>query len=332
MIDILIFFIAASLLLYILLGGSDFGAGILELLPAGNLREAQKETVNRAMGPVWEANHIWLILIVVILFMGFPPIFTTLMTSLHVPMLALLTGIVVRGTVFTFRHYDAVQEPFSQRVYTWLFGWSSLWSAMWLGITAASLSRGVIDPDAQDIWLAYFAPWWGWYPLAVGLFTACIFAFLAAVYLVGETKDQVLQRRFRRRAAAFNALVVLSGALVFVASMGEERGLYQLFRQKSLAILALGLATILFVVLWLFVARHRAIMARVVAAGQVALILLGWWILYAPDAVIMTTGELNFYEVAAPDATLRQLVIALLVGSVFIFPSLIFLLKVFKSN
>ena len=110
MIDVLVFFIGASLLLYVVLGGSDFGAGIIELLPAGRLRDAQKRVINRAMGPVWEANHMWLILIVVILFMGFPTIFTTLMVALHVPMLALLVGIVVRGTAFTFRHYDAVQK------------------------------------------------------------------------------------------------------------------------------------------------------------------------------------------------------------------------------
>ena len=168
MIDILVSFIAASLLLYVLLGGSDFGAGIIELLPAGRLREAQKAVINRAMGPVWEANHMWLILLVVILFMGFPSIFTTLMIALHIPMLALLVGIVVRGSAFVFRHYDAVQEPRTQRIYTWLFGLSSLWSACWLGIIAASLNRGIIDPASRDVWAAWFAPWWGVYPLAVG--------------------------------------------------------------------------------------------------------------------------------------------------------------------
>lgn len=144
MIDVLVFFIGASLWLYVLLGGSDYGAGILELLPAGGRREAQKHVINEAMGPVWEANHIWLILVIVVLFVGFPTIFTTLMVALHIPMLALLVGIVVRGTAFTFRHYDAIQAPGSQRVYTLLFGVSSLWAALWLGIIVASLNRGLI--------------------------------------------------------------------------------------------------------------------------------------------------------------------------------------------
>ncbi len=332
MIEILVFFIAASLLLYILLGGSDFGAGIMELLPAGDLREKQKKVINHAMGPVWEANHIWLILIVVILFMGFPRVFTVLMVSLHLPMLALLLGVVVRGTMFTFRHYDSIQTPRSQGAYTWMFGLSSLWTAVWLGIIAASLNRGVIDPQAVEVWDAYFAPWWGWYPLAVGLFVPCIFAFLACVFLIGETEDGTLRERFRRRGAAFNGAVIVTGGLVFLSSLGEEVSLARQFVRHPLAIAAMVLATALFVMLWFFVARRRVMLARVVASGQVVLILLGWWLLYAPNAAITRAGPMSFYAEAAPEATQRQLVIALLVGSLFIFPSLVFLLRVFKAG
>jgi cytochrome d ubiquinol oxidase subunit II len=332
MIDILVFFIGASLLLYVLLGGSDFGAGIIELLPAGRLREKQKEIINHAMGPVWEANHMWLILIVVILFMGFPTIFTTLMIALHLPMLALLVGIVVRGTAFTFRHYDAIQEKKSQRTYTWLFGLSSLWTAFWLGIIAASLNRGIIDPDGREFWRAYIAPWWGAYPLSVGAFVASIYAFLASIYLIGETDDAELKRRFHRLGAIFNGLVVLMGGVVFVTSLGEHESLATSFLRSPLNLTVVALATALFFALWFFVRTHRVMLTRVVASGQVALILIGWCLLYAPNAVLTARGPLSFYTEAAPPATLRQLVIALLVGSVFIFPSLFFLLRVFKLS
>lgn len=332
MIDLLILFIAGSLLLYVVLGGSDFGAGIIELLPAGSVREAQKAVINRAMGPVWEANHMWLILIVVILFMGFPTIFTTLMVALHLPMLALLVGIVVRGAAFTFRHYDAIQAPRSQRVYTWLFGLSSLWTALWLGIVAASLNRGTIDPAAREFWRAYVAPWWGAYPLTVGIFVACIYAFLASVYLIGETEVPELKRRFVRLGAIFNVLVIAVGALVFVASLGERASLPAAFLKDPLKLTVIGVATLLFLALWVLVAKRRTMLTRMVAAGQVALILLGWYLLYAPNAVLTVEGPLDFYALAAPAATLRQLVIALVIGSVFIFPSLFFLLRVFKSS
>jgi cytochrome d ubiquinol oxidase subunit II len=332
MIDALVLFIGASLLLYVLLGGSDFGAGILELLPAGRLRRAQKEVINRAMGPVWEVNHMWLILVVVILFMGFPTIFTTIMIALHIPMLALLVGIVVRGTAFTFRHYDPVQDGKSQRIYTWLFGFSSLWSACWLGVIAASLNRGIINPASREIWAAWFAPWWGIYPLSVGVFVACIYAFLAGIYLVGETEEPELQRRFLHLAAGFNVLVILAGGLVFAASMGEHQSLLAAFMRRPLNLAVMILATLLFVVLWFFITKHRKMLTRVVASGQVALILLGWYVLYAPNAVLTADGPLSFYREAAAPATLRQLLLALVVGSGFIFPSLYLLFRVFKAG
>jgi len=332
MIDILITFIGASLLLYVLLGGSDYGAGILELFPAGKFREQQKNVINHAMGPVWEANHMWLILIVVILFMGFPAIFTTLMISLHLPMLALLIGIVVRGAAFTFRHYDAIQDPRSQRVYTWLFGLSSLWTAMWLGIIAASLNRGLIDTHARDPWTAYIKPWWGLYPLAVGIFITCIFVFLASVYLIGETEDTDLKRHFKRWAIFLNCAVVIAGGLVFSVSIAEHESLLAAFARTPLAWGVMVLATLLFLAMWWLVRRGYHLWIRVVAIGQATLILIGWLLLYAPDAVNTVQGPLSFYQQAAPAATLRQLVIALLVGSVFIFPSLFFLFRIFKMK
>lgn len=336
MTHILIFFISASLLLYVVLGGSDYGAGILELLPVRSkkLRELQKRVVNAAMGPVWEANHVWLILIVVILFMAFPEIFTTVMITLHVPLLALLAGIVVRGATFSFRHYDPVHDEKSQRVYTALFSGSSLWTAMWLGIIAGSLNRGEL-PDAHaragmSAFDAYIAPWLDLYPFCVGLFVACIFAFLASVYLVGETGDAELKKLFTRRAAIFNALVVLAGGLVFLASLFETKSLFAAFREHPLAIAPIVVATLLFGALWKFI--RRTMLARVTAAGQVTMILLGWWLLHAPDALITTAGPVNLYEAAAPRASQLQLMLALLVGSCIIFPSLIFLLRVFKAK
>lgn len=330
MIEILIFFIGMSLWLYVLLGGPDFGAGILELLPAGKSREARKKLINQAMGPVWEANHMWLILVIVILFMGFPGIFVTLMVSLHLPMLALLVGIVIRGAAFTFRHYDAIEAPASQRVYTWLFGLSSLWTSFWLGIIAASLNRGVIDLTTRDTWDAYIRPWFGIYPAAVGVFVTCIFLFLACVYLIGETDDVDLRHGFTLRAVVCNCLVVLSGGLVFLASLAERKSLFTAFLEKPLTLLVMALATGLFAALWICIRHDRVFLTRVAAAGQASLILLGWMILYSPNAVTTLQKPLDFYQEAAPPATLWQLVLALLIGSVFIFPALFYLFRIFK--
>ncbi|MEN0059782.1 MAG: cytochrome d ubiquinol oxidase subunit II [Bdellovibrio sp.] len=332
MVEILLFFIGASLLLYVLLGGADYGAGILELLPLKKWREEQKDLINAAMGPVWEANHMWLILIVVILFMGFPLLFTTLMTSLHIPMVALLIGIVLRGSVFTFRHYDAQKDDTSQKLYTWLFGLSSLWTSLWLGIIAASLSRGLIDLEARDFHSAYIAPWWGLYPLVQGFFVVCIFSFLASVYLIGETSHPELQKIYIRRACVLNIFLIAVGALVFVTSSLDGSPLLKDFISHPWALACMGGATLLFFILWIFITKRYAFWTRIASAGQVTLILLGWYFLYAPHAILTKQGPLNFFDVAAPTATLKQLTYALLVGSVFIFPSLIYLMKIFKSK
>ncbi|MBS1972116.1 MAG: cytochrome d ubiquinol oxidase subunit II [Bdellovibrionales bacterium] len=331
MIEILLFFIGASLLLYVLFGGADYGAGILEMLPAGKLREAQKKVINEAMGPVWEANHMWLVLVVVILFMGFPPVFTTLMISLHIPMVALLVGIVIRGCAFTFRHYDAVQEPRSQRVYTILFALSSVWTSLWLGIIVASLNRGRMDMHTQHFYDAYVAPWFGIYPLTMGVFVVVIFAFLASVYLIGETQDLELKRMFTRRAFFLNIFVVLCGGLVFASAEAESSSLLQEFIKHKIALLMMVFATLMYMLLWFVIRRQKTLWVRILSAAQVTLILGGWLFLYAPNALITTEGPMSFYTAAAPPATQLQLVIALIVGSCFIFPSLFYLMKVFKT-
>lgn len=332
MVSVLLVFVGASLLLYVVLGGADYGAGILELLPAGARRERQKELINHAMGPVWEANHMWLIIVVVILFMGFPTAFNAIMTSLHLPVVALLIGIVVRGSAFTFRHYDAVQEPRSQAVYTALFGVSSLWTSFWLGVIAASLFRGRVDLDSRDFFEAYVAPWWGVFPTVMGIFTCLIFAFLASLYLVGEAREADLARYFARRAFLLNVLVILGGGAVFAASAAEGGDLLEKFLDSPGALACMVAATLFFGLLWSSTARKSLFLTRAVAASQCALILLGWYILQAPNVMLTKEGPMSFYGVAAPEATLFQLNLALIIGSLFIFPSLFYLLKVFKSS
>lgn len=330
MIYILLFFIGASLLLYVVLGGADYGAGILELLHSGKFREKQKHLINHAMGPVWEANHMWLIIVVVILFMGFPKVFLTLMTSLHIPMVALLIGIVVRGAVFTFRHYDPIQEPRSQKLYTVLFGLSSLWTSLWLGIIAGSIFHGDINTTSTNFAEAYVLSWLGAFQLAMGLFVVSIFSYLASIYLIGETDDPAMKRYFLRRAFTLNVCVILNGGLVFLASYLEQGNLVGRFFENPLALICLVSATLFFAVLWSVAKSKRTYLLRVLAAGQISFILFGWYSIYAPNALLDKAGSLTFFEAAAPDATLKQLTIALVIGSAFIFPSLFYLLKIFK--
>src|SRR3954452_3987184 len=120
MLALIILILGTSFVLYTLLGGADFGAGIIETF-AGRREES---TISRAIAPVWEANHVWLILAVVILFTGFPLVYSSLSLVLHIPLMLVLVGIIFRGCAFTFRHYDVVNDN-SHKYFTVLFRISS---------------------------------------------------------------------------------------------------------------------------------------------------------------------------------------------------------------
>ena len=121
MLTLIIGILGAAFVLYTILGGADFGAGIIETF-AG---EKGERTISKAIAPVWEANHVWLILAVVILFTAFPAVYASVSLVLHIPLMLVLLGIIFRGTAFTFRHYDVMHDD-THRYYTILFKTSSI--------------------------------------------------------------------------------------------------------------------------------------------------------------------------------------------------------------
>ena len=211
---VVIAFLYLAILLYLLLAGADFGAGIIEMFTSQrNLRRTRK-TLYHAIGPIWEANHMWLIIVIVILFVGFPIIYTDLSVYLHIPLLIMLMGIIARGTAFVFRHYDAVQDEM-QELYNKVFVWSSFITPFFLGVIAGSTISGHIDKGAQTFLDAYIFSWFNWFSLAVGLFTVVLCGFLASVYLIGEADNENDKQRFINKAKQTNIIAVVAGVLVF---------------------------------------------------------------------------------------------------------------------
>jgi cytochrome bd-type quinol oxidase subunit 2 len=133
--------ILVSLTIYALGAGADFGGGVWDLFATGARRGAQRHTIARAMGPIWEANHVWLILAVVLLFAGFPVAFAALGTALHIPLSLLLIGIVLRGSAFTFRTYDDPART-AQRRWGRLFAIASLVPPVMLGVCVGAVASG----------------------------------------------------------------------------------------------------------------------------------------------------------------------------------------------
>lgn len=333
MLWVVIAFLGLALFLYCLLGGADFGAGVLELFLNRERRGAQRRIIDKAMGPVWEANHMWLILMVVILFMGFPKVYARVSVMLHIPLTAMLIGIIARGCSFTFRHYDAVKGR-SQRAYTAFFVFSSIWTPFFLGVTMGALVPGVETVANPTYAALYVEPWLRPFPLALGLFTVCLFAYVAAVYLIGEcpSAEPELRRSFARKALWAGAATALSGTLVFVAAEADGVHLLGEFMRFGWASLCMLLATLCFPALLAAGLRDHVWAQRVLVGAQVALILAGWMRVQYPVLARLPGGELTFFNAHAPAATLNQLGGALLVGSVFILPALLWLFLVFKSE
>jgi cytochrome d ubiquinol oxidase subunit II len=310
----------AALVFYALLGGADYGGGIWDLFASGPRRDEQRRLIDEAIGPVWEANHVWLILVVVVLFTGFPPAFAAIASGLFAPVVLLLMGIVMRGSAFTFRAYDDRGDAF-QRRWGRVFSMSSILAPLMLGDVVGSLASGRVDGPASRAWLDPF-------PLATGLFTAVLFAFLAATYLAFEARGE-LQDDFRKRALIAGAVVgLLAVGVYLLAGAGAplvHQGLARRPWSWPLQIATAIAAVTAFAALW----QRRYGLARVAAAAQVALIVVGWAASQYPYLVV---PSLTLENASAPPETQILLLKTVVCGAVLLFPCLYLLFRVFKTN
>lgn len=323
--------IMVSLTLYTLLGGADFGGGVWDLFAAltkdGERKKAQRELIAEAIGPIWEANHVWLILVIVLLFTCFPPAFSVISTALHIPLVLMLIGIVLRGSAFTFRSYDR-REDEVQRRWGRVFSIASLITPVLLGVTVGSISSGRIQTKDGIVTSGFVHSWLAVFPFAVGLFALALFAFLAAVYLTVEARDERLREDFRLRALI---TAVIVGVLALVVFLLSSSGAPQVRRDLSASwwTWPLQIATAISAIsaIWFLLGRKFKL-ARVCAAAQVALILWGWGAAMFPYLVV---PGLTIQNAAAPAVTLRLTLIALVAGSLLLFPSFYYLFRIFKS-
>ena len=336
--DILAAVMLIALVAYALLGGADFGGGVWDLFATGTRKREQRSLIADAIGPVWEANHVWLILVVVLLFTCFPPAFATLSIVLHIPLTLMLLGIVARGAAFTFRTYDSRRDQV-QRRWGRIFAVASLVTPVLLGMCIGAIASGRAGEAAREAEQRGFAagsfvetyvtPWLAPFPVAIGLLTLALFAYLAAVYLTLEAGDEPLREDFRARALVAAALVfatafaALGVALVDAPAVGE--GLVRSWWSVPLQLVTGVAAITAIIALW----TRRYGLARIAAAAQVALILGGWALAQHP---MLVPPVHSLSEAAAPARTLSLVLGALVLGALVLFPSLWYLFRVFKSR
>ena len=332
MIYIVIAYLWLAVLLYLLMGGADFGAGIIELFTSAKNKDRTRRTMYKAIGPIWEANHMWLIITIVILFVGFPAIYTTMSIHLHIPLAIMLLGIIARGTAFTFRNYDAVVDDM-QVIYSRIFRYASVITPLFLGIIAGSAVSGRIDPTATNFLDAYIYSWLNLFSVAIGLFTVSICGFLAAVYLIGETDNETDRRRFIAKTKSMNVAAVISGSLVFLSARWEHIPLTEWVFGNPVGIIAVTAAILSLVLLWYLLYQHKTRILRVLAGFQVTMILLTTTYRHYPNIVILKHGApLSLLADQGHDKTIESLGWALLIGSIFILPALFYLIYSFQTK
>ncbi|HZI24523.1 MAG TPA: cytochrome d ubiquinol oxidase subunit II [Chryseolinea sp.] len=330
--NVVIAFLYFAILLYVILGGADFGAGIIEMFTSQRNVRRTRKTLYHAIGPIWEANHMWLIIVIVILFVGFPTIYADLSVHLHIPLLIMLMGIIARGTAFVFRHYDAVQDEM-QAFYNRVFVWSSFITPFFLGVIAGSTISGHINKDAQTFADAYIFSWLNLFSLSVGLFTVALCGFLASVYLIGEADDENDKQRFIQKAKRTNIVAVAAGMLVFAAAVADGIPLVNWVFGEPIGLIAVIAATLSLVVMWKFINTKILLLPRILVAFQVTMILLAITYAHFPNFVMLQGGEhLSLHANIAPLKTIQALAWALLLGSVFILPALFYLYYSFQRK
>lgn len=327
---IVIVFLWLSILFYLLFGGADFGAGIIEMFTSPRNRKRTRTTLYHAIGPIWEANHMWLIIAIVILFVGFPEIYSQISISLHIPMAIMLLGIIARGTAFIFRHYDPVKDR-SQKVYNRTFIYSSFITPLFLGILAGSSVSGHIQRDATNFADAYIYGWLNLFSVSVGIFTVALCGFLAAVYLIAEADDETDRQRFVRKAGFMSLASFVAGAFVFLAAIIDGVPLFNWVFGNAVSILAVVTATAALLLLWYFIGRNYIWVPRILAGVQVTMILVAVTYTHYPDFVLLDEGTLSLTRHQAPEPAITALAWALLIGSIFILPALFYLYYSFKS-
>ncbi len=317
-----------ALVAYATTGGADFGGGVWDLLASGPRRREQRALIEHAIAPVWEANHVWLIFAAVVLFTAFPAAYAAASIALHIPLVGLLLGVVLRGSAFVFRQYGG--EP--ARVWGRVFAVASVITPVLLGVIAGALTSGqivtTITREARFVDV-YVAPWLQPFPFAVGLLALLLFAFLAAVYLAWEADDAALAEDFRRRAlgtaialgpvALATGMLAARGAPAFADRFLHSAWTWPLHvATAAAAITAIGALL-----------RRRFGVARVAAFLQVSLILAGW---AAGQYPYLIAPSLTIDNAQAPAATLALVLPVMAGGMGLLAPSLYWLFRVFKHG
>lgn len=317
--DVPLILMLAGLVFYVVLGGADFGAGLWQL--ATRSKDVRDHAFH-AMGPVWEANHVWLIFVLVVTWTAYPLVFGSVASTLSVTLFVAAIGIILRGTTYALRYATTDEEL---RPVGTVFGVSSILTPAALGAAVGGIASRRVPPGnaAGDLLTSWANPT----SAMIAALAVAFGAYTAAVFLSGDARRRrrpELERAFRIRALVTGAVVgVLAfGALAVVRE--DAHPLYHgLVHGRGLAALLVSVAAGVGTLALVWVRRYEP--ARVSAGAAVAAIVVGWALAQAP---LMLPG-LTVDQAAAPRETLIAVTVAALAGALLLLPSLGLLFRMF---
>ena len=312
---------------YAVFGGADFGAGFWDLVAGGASRgERPREVIDHSIGPVWEANHVWLIFCFVLLWTGFPEAYASITLTLFVPLTVAAFGIVLRGSSFAFR--KTVFRTRDRRNFGAAFAVSSVLVPYCFGAVAGAIASGRVPAGGRA-----GDPWTSWVnPTSVlgGVLAVVVVAYLAAVYLVWDARrlvDPVMVQYFRRRSVG-TAIVAGIASLVGVFVLrADARYLYDELTSKALPLVLLAALCGSGSLVLLLRDAERG--ARLLAVGAVASVVAGWGVAQWPYLLPET---LEVADAAAPDGTLAALVVAAVAVLLIVVPGFVLLYTLDQKN
>ena len=322
-----IILIAISVLFFLLFAGVNFGSGPLQMITG----EEDRITITHAIGPVWEISHLWLLFAAIALFVSFPPIFATIAFYLSVPLFIVVAGTILRGTSFVYLASDAQGK--SGSVYKWVFRFTSITIPVFLVMILGAVTLGRIDTDAVGFYNIFVEPWLNLFSFSLGLFALALFVFLAAVYMIGESKTDKEADAFSSAARSLNVISVAVGVFVFTSAEMYGYPLFNNFMGSGASIILVGAATLLVPVLWWALKSEKIWFSRLLASAQVASIMVAWFLVQMPAVVRKENGtDLTFLNSAAPSPVLWQLFVGLVISMLILLPLFFFLMKKYKGG
>jgi cytochrome d ubiquinol oxidase subunit II len=301
---------------YALFGGADFGGGFWDLVAGWDERgQRPRDVIQRSLTPVWEANHVWLIFVLVVLWTAFPSAFSAIFTTLYVPIALAALGIVLRGAGFAFR--KSIVGLRERRAMGATFAVSSVLTPFFMGTVVGAIAAGNVpaagNGDAFSSWLQPL-------PLLIGAMFVATGAYLAAVFLVGDARragEVEMEGYFERRALG---AAVVAGAFAVAGLFALHSEARYVFDRLTAEGLPLLIGSLLCGIALLAVLRRGGRRPlRPLAAGAVVAVIWGWGVAQFP---YLLPTSLRIDQAAAPDPTMTIIFIVFAAAAVLVLPSL----------